>query len=93
MKLNPVCLKNCGEGFYMYLYTRTPQISEKKGKNLLFDRIRHLVCLGNERRDSPPVIYDDRCTDIDSVRYLLKIIVFQAYPGSNLTLLCPPQTA
>jgi hypothetical protein len=38
----------------MYFYTKTPQMSEKKGKTLLFDRIRHLVCLGNERRDSTP---------------------------------------
>jgi hypothetical protein len=38
----------------MYLYTRTSWISEKKGKTLLFGRIRHLVCLGNERRDSSP---------------------------------------
>jgi hypothetical protein len=42
----------------MYLYTRTSRISEKKGKNLLFGCIRHLVCLGNERRDSSPCYSD-----------------------------------
>jgi hypothetical protein len=38
----------------MYFNIRTSRISAKKGKNLLFGCIRHLVCLGNERRDSAP---------------------------------------
>jgi hypothetical protein len=38
----------------MYFYIRTSRISEKKEKTLFFGCIRHLVCLGNERRDSPP---------------------------------------
>jgi hypothetical protein len=76
-----VCPENWGEGFYIYLYTRTPRISEKKGNNLLFDRIRHLVCLGNERRDSPPwYIYSNskknKC-DSDSLQNQTRTIMLK----------------
>jgi hypothetical protein len=75
-----VCQENCGEGCYMYLYTWTSRISKKKGKILLFGRIRHLVCLGNERRDSSPCLCLVITTKLQSEYecvYLLTLIVIK----------------
>jgi hypothetical protein len=50
-----VCRKNCGEGYYMYLYIRTSRILErKKGKTFICGCIHNLVCFVSD-----PVKYNN----------------------------------
>jgi hypothetical protein len=59
------------------------EFQREKGKNLLFGCIRHLVCLGNERPDSPPCI---RNTNYDITNLRSDLCLLMIYTDQYINI-------